>query len=446
LRLRFVQFFDSILPVTDLSLDDELWQVYFLFFEWMNKSRKDDCMIEKKYIVITASGKDQPYLIADITSAVTGSQLNIIAVEQNAPHGLFLMFMITEPVDANEDLATAVERLRSNCKNLPLEVKIDVVEASQALRRVDKNLQVFTIIGHDKVGILKAITNALANFRVNIERMHHLARGEFVALEMLVDASELRDLSVLRAAIQKTCDEIGFDTIIQPDSPYRQRRRLVVFDMDSTIIEGEVINELAKAAKVDDRVSEITKRAMRGELDFQAALRERVQLLKGLPASVLDDVAASMQLTPGAQELVSTLKGMGFKIALISGGFTYFTEILKNKLLFDYAFGNELEIEDGILTGNVKGRIIDAKAKGEIVNELARREGLAREEIVAVGDGANDQIMLKNAGLGIAFNAHEILQKVADGRITERNLLGLLYCLGATENAVTLAREHIATK
>jgi len=403
-------------------------------------------MTEKKYIVVTASGKDEPYLIADITSAVTGSQLNIVAVEQNAPHGLFLMFMITEPVDPRDNLAAAVERLRAKCAGLPLEVKIDILEAAQALRRVDKNLQVFTIIGRDKVGILKAITNALANFRVNIERMHHLARGEFVALEMLVDASELRDLSVLRSVIQKTCDEIGFDTIIQPDTPYRQRRRLVVFDMDSTIIEGEVINELARAANVGEKVSEITRRAMAGEIDFQAALRERVLLLKGLPVSVLDEIAASMQLTPGAQELVSTLKAMGFKIALISGGFTYFTEILKAKLLFDYAYGNELEIEDGILTGNVKGRIIDAHAKGEIVQELASKEGLSREEIVAVGDGANDQIMLKNAGLGIAFNAHEILRKVADGRITERNLLGLLYCLGATENAVVMAKERVSAK
>ena len=400
-------------------------------------------MSEKKYIVITVSGKDQPYLIADVTSAVTESQLNIIAVEQNASHGLFLMFMIAEPVDEKENLEEAVKRLRKKCERLPLEAKIDILEAPQAMRRVDKNLQIFTIIGHDKVGILKAITNALANFRVNIERMHHLARGEFVALEMLVDASELRDLSVLRSVIQKTCDEIGFDTIIQPDTPYRQRRRLVVFDMDSTIIEGEVINELAKAAKVGEKVSEITKRAMRGEVDFQAALRERVQLLKGLPVSVLDEVAESMQLTPGAQELVSTLKTMGFKLALISGGFTFFTEILKSKLMFDYAFGNELEIENGILTGNVKGRIIDAQAKGEIVQELARKEGLSREEIVAVGDGANDQIMLKNAGLGIAFNAHEILQKVADGRITERNLLGLLYCLGATENAVQQTRTKM---
>ncbi len=402
-------------------------------------------MGEKHYIVITASGKDQPYLIADITAAATGSQLNIVAVEQNALHGLFLMFMVTESIDPAENLTGAVERLRANCLRLPLEVKIDVLEASQALKRMDKNLHVFTILGHDKVGILKAITNTLANFRVNIERMHHLARGEFVALEMLVDASELRDLSFLREAIQKTCDEIGFDTIIQPDTPYRQRRRLVVFDMDSTIIEGEVIDELAKAANVGDKVSEITRRAMRGELDFQTALRERVQLLKGLPVSVLEEIATGMQLTPGAQELVSTLKAMRFKLALISDGFTYFTDILKNKLMLDYAFGNQLEIENGILTGNIKGPIIDVYAKGEIVQQLARQEGLTREEIVAVGDGANDQIMLKNAGLGIAFNAHEILQKVADGKISQRNLLGLLYCLGATESAVTVARENTAS-
>jgi phosphoserine phosphatase len=265
--------------------------------------------------------------------------------------------------------------------------------------------------------------------------MHHLARGELVALEMLVDASELRDLAILKDVIQRTCDEVGFDTIIQPDTPYRQRRRLVVFDMDNTIIEGEVIDELAKAANVGEKVSEITHRAMQGQIDFTAALKERVALLKGLPISVFEEVSASMQLTGGTYELVSTLKAMGFKLALISGGFTFFANRLKERLGFDYAFANELEIKDGVLTGKVNGPIIDREAKGRIVQEIAEREGLSREEIVAVGDGANDEIMLKNAGLGIAFNASEILQKVADGRITNSNLYGLLYCFGATSEA-----------
>ena len=390
----------------------------------------------EKFIIITTFGQNQPYLIADICSVVTDSQLNIVAVEQNAVHGLFIMFMVTETVDKSTPIDEAYHKLKEATKKLPLDVNVDLVEASTAMKKVDKNFQVFTIIGRDKVGILKAISNALANFRVNIERMHHLARGELVALEILVDASELRDLAILKDVIQRTCDDIGFDTIIQPDTPHRQRRRLVVFDMDSTIIEGEIIDELAHAAEVGEKVSEITDRAMAGEIDFKEALRTRVAMLKGLPVSVLTEVANGMQLTQGTYELLSTLKAMGFKIALISGGFTFFTDQLKEQLGFDYAFANDLEIENGILTGKIKGRIIDREAKGKIVKEIAEKEGLTREEVVAVGDGANDEIMLKNAGLGIAFNASELLKKVADGRLSHSNLLGLLYCLGATDKAV----------
>jgi len=389
---------------------------------------------DKQFIVLTVFGKNQPYLIADICTAVTDSQLNIVAVEQNSLHGLFILFMLMQPVDESEAFKTAFARFRKNVTRLPLEVKIDLVSAASTTHSGEiKNPQVFTIIGRDKVGILKAISNTLANFRVNIEKMHHLARGELVALEMLVDASELRDLRILKEVIQRTCDEVGFDTIIQPDTPFRQRRRLVVFDMDSTIIKGEIIDELAKVAEVGEEVSRITHRAMAGEIDFKQALRERVALLAGLSAAVLEDVAQSMRLTSGTYELITTLKDMGFKLALISGGFTFFADRLKEKLGFDYAFANNLEIENGRLTGRLNGRIIDREAKGKIVNEIAACEGISREEIVAVGDGANDEIMLKNSGLGIAFNAHDLLKKVADGQLTHSNLLGLQYCLGATD-------------
>ncbi len=388
---------------------------------------------ETQFIVLTVFGRNQPYLIADICTAVTDSRLNIVAVEQNSLHGLFIMFMVMEPVDPEESPRVAFKRFKVSAAGLPLELNIDLVSASPAMKPVEqKNLQVFTIIGRDKVGILKAISSTLANFRVNIERMHHLATGEFVALEMLVDASELRDLKILKEVIQSTCDEVGFDTIIQPDTPFRQRRRLVVFDMDSTIIEGEIIDELAKAAEVGDEVSKITHRAMAGEIDFKRALRDRVALLEGLPTSVLEEVAASMRLTSGTYELITTLKSMGFKLALISGGFRFFADRLKQQLGFDYAFANDLEIEGNRLTGRIKGRIIDRDGKGRIVKEIAAREGLSRDEIVAVGDGANDEIMLQNSGLGIAFNAHDLLKKVADGQLTYSNLLGLQYCLGAT--------------
>lgn len=399
-------------------------------------------MQRRSYLIVSYLGKYNPYLIADVTSAVTDSHLNIVDVQQNSLHGLSIMVLIAETLDPADSAERARERLRERLQVVGHGVNVEVVAADEALRTLDKNVQVFTIIGRDKVGILKAITNALANFRVRIERMHHLARGEFVALELWVDASELRDLGLLKEVIQKTCDEVGFDTIIQPDSPFRQRRRLVVFDMDSTIIEGEVIDELARAARVDDRVSEITRRAMEGQLDFEQALRQRVALLKGLPESVLKEVADSMRLTPGAEEVTRTLKAMGFKLALISGGFTYFANRLKERLGFDYVYANELEIRQGRVTGRLKGPIIDKEAKGRILQEIAAQEGIPLEEVVAIGDGANDEIMLRNAGIGIAFNAKEILKKVADGRLTHSNLMGLLYCLGATEKAIRHLQEN----
>jgi phosphoserine phosphatase len=172
---------------------------------------------------------------------------------------------------------------------------------------------------------------------------------------------------------------------------------------------------------------------MRKETDFSQSLRKRVSLLRGLKIKDLKSIAETIQLTKGSEELIASLKEMGFKVALISGGFTYFTDILKDRLGFDYAYGNELEIKRGKLTGRIKGSVIDAQRKAQIMDEICRREGISRDEVVAVGDGSNDRIMLANAGLGIAFNAKETLKKVADGSITRNHMRGVLYCLGITD-------------
>lgn len=184
---------------------------------------------------------------------------------------------------------------------------------------------------------------------------------------------------------------------------------------------------------MDEQVKAITDRAMNGEMDFKESLCQRVRLLKGMPLSTLQEIAADLQLTPGSEELIHHLKQVGYKIALISGGFTFFTDVLKERLGFDYAFANDLEIKDGVLTGEIKGEIIDAEAKGRIIYDLAEREKISPDNIVAVGDGANDCLMIKNAGLGVAFNAKEVLKKVSDGSLSRENLLGLLNVLGLAE-------------
>jgi phosphoserine phosphatase len=266
-----------------------------------------------------------------------------------------------------------------------------------------------------------------------------IARGEFLAMEIWVDLREA-NFSHLRSSLLREAKKIKMDIVIQPEHVFKKRKKVIVFDMDSTIVEGEIIDEMAKLAGVREKVASITKKGMAGTIDYVQSLRERVSLLKGLRVKSLKSLAKTFRLTKGSEELIGALKEMGFKIALISGGFTYFTDILKKRLGFDYAYGNVLEIKRGRLTGRVIGRIIDARRKAEIMDEICRKEGISRDEVVAVGDGSNDRIMVANAGLGIAFNAKEILKEVADGAITRDHMKGVLYCLGISDMDIRKAR------
>ncbi|MEA3198793.1 MAG: phosphoserine phosphatase [Thermoplasmata archaeon] len=386
-----------------------------------------------RIIALSALGRDRPGLVADVSGAVTDLGGNIVHVEQSSIFGLFSMVMLVEPADLPPglDMYRFAYELGLRGRAFGLDVNAEVVERDVAMR--SKDVRVVTIVGSDKPGVMAAITRTIADAKANIERMHHVAQGDLMAFEIWIDVRGA-DFEQMRHAIRRTCERVGVDAVIQPHSMFRTTKRLVVFDMDSTIVDGEVINELARAAGVEPQVARITERAMKGEMDFQQALRERVRMLKGLTVQDLEAVAAGLRLTPGADDLVRTLKEMGFRLALISGGFTFFTDRLKTELGFDYTYANRLVIREGVLTGEVEGEIIDMHRKGEILRELAEREGLKRDEVVAVGDGANDQIMIKNAGLGIAFNAKEILKRAASGSLSKENLKGILYALGATEH------------
>ena len=295
-----------------------------------------------------------------------------------------------------------------------------------------KRPYVLTLLGPDRTGVVAAFSSTLSKHHCNIERIKMIARGEFLAMEMWIDLREA-NFPVLRQDLATVAKRIGMDIIAQPEHLYKKRKKIIVFDMDSTIVDGEIIDEMARIAGVGKEVAAITEKGMRGEIDFSESLRRRVSFLRGLKMKSLESIAKTFNLTKGSEELVAALKEMGFKIALISGGFSYFTDVLKKKLGFDYAFGNELEISKGRLSGRIRGRIIDAKRKAEVLDAICRRERITRDEVVAVGDGSNDQIMVANAGLGIAFNAKEILKKVADGAITKDHMRGILYCLGITD-------------
>jgi len=220
------------------------------------------------------------------------------------------------------------------------------------------------------------------------------------------------------------------DIAFQRDDKYRRTRRLVAFDMDSTLIEAEVIDELAAAAGVGEQVAEITERAMQGELDFNQSFEQRVALLKGLNGDVLQGIAERLPVTEGAERLIGNLNALGYKTAILSGGFNYFGRYLQDKLGIDYVYANELEMEDGIVTGRVTGKVVNGERKAELLRELAEQEGISLEQTIAVGDGANDLPMLSIAGLGIAFRAKPLVRENAKNAISTLGLDGILYLLG----------------
>jgi len=386
-------------------------------------------------VVVTAIGRDRPGLVAELTSIIAEVNGNIVDIEESVMRGLFTMFMIVDLSEATASPEELKERLVGKGREVGLQVSIEPYVPGR--RKADKQFVLINVLGKDRPGIVAAISSLLRGYNVNIEKIRMIARGEMFAMEMLADISDLDgDLEAVKRELKRTCEGMGLSAVVQREDVFGRFKRLVVFDMDSTLVEQEIIDEIAKAAGVGEEVHEITRRAMEGEIDFKEALRMRVKLLAGIRVEELEKIARNMRLTPGARELIQALKAMGCKVALISGGFTYFTDKLKEMLGLDYAFGNKLIIKNGVLTGEVEEPIIDAERKAEIIEWIAENEGIGKDEIVAIGDGANDRFMLKNVGLGIAFNAKEILKQVADGVISEKNLLSILYALGIPQQNI----------
>jgi phosphoserine phosphatase len=295
---------------------------------------------------------------------------------------------------------------------------------------------------------ISAVTELVAQHGLNIDKITRLSgrvplNEETEQSKACVEFSlrgELDDAQLVRRSLLELATTLNIDIAYQEDDMFRRNRRLVVFDMDSTLIEAEVIDELAKVAGVGDKVSAITESAMRGEIDFNQSFERRVALLKGLDENALELVAGQLKLTEGAETLMMTLKQLGYKTAILSGGFNYFGNKLREKLGFDYVYANELDIENGVVTGKVVGQVVDGNRKAELLKDIARRENVALEQVIAVGDGANDLPMLSIAGLGIAFRAKPLVKASARQSISNLGLDSILYLLGISD------RERLAAK
>jgi phosphoserine phosphatase len=390
-------------------------------------SKKEDCY------VISVIGEDRVGIVSKVTQFLFKKGFNIVDIEQTVIHSQFTMVILLQPLHLHFQLSPLRAGLSRLAKELRMNITVTPLHEFKGLRLAEtKKPYVLTILGADRPGVVAAFSHALAKHHCNIDRIKMIARGELLAMEIWIDLREA-NFHLLRMDLTAVAKTVGMDIIAQPEHIFKKRKKVIVFDMDSTIVDGEIIDEMAKLVGVGEKVEALTAKGMGGKINFAQSLRTRVSLFKGLRIKSLESIAKTFKLTKGSEELIAVLKEMGFKVTLISGGFTYFTDILKRRLGFDYAFGNELEIKRGRLTGRIKGRIIDAQRKAEIMDEICRKEGITRDEVVAVGDGSNDRIMIANAGLGIAFNAKEMLKKAADGAITKGHMKGILYCLGISD-------------
>jgi len=384
--------------------------------------------------VISATGKDQAGLLHRVASVLSDLGINIVDIDARSIRGYFTMFLV---VDLNTSTYSAQEMLKRLSPLGPyFDLGLHVKPYAEGRRIPNKQMMLMTLMGNDRPGIVAELSGLVAGRQVNIEAIKMIARGDYIAMEISLDTSALDDIKAFRKVIYAFSEKSGFDVSLRKGDIFQKPKRVVIFDCDSTIIKEEVVDELAKVAGVEQRVKRLTTRAMSGKIDFEKALRQRVKLLKGLTVDQLEKLTQTIHLTPGAEELISALRFMGFKVGVISGGFSFFTNYLKERLNLDYVYANELEIENGVTTGRVKGKTILSQSKADIINQIAEMENISVEQIVAVGDGANDRFMLQKAGLAIAFNPKEILKDFSDGIITSDNISGLLYFLGAPDDVL----------
>ena len=386
------------------------------------------------------SGRDRPGITVALTEVLARHGVVVLDIGQSVIHNTLALGMLVEVPD--ETGAPVFKELLFAAHGMGLDLRFTPIEPDAYEEWVQAQGQprhILTLLGRDiTAGHIARVSTVVSRHHLNIEQITRLsgrisrrdaATPKHASIEIWLKGP-VSDITALHADLLALGSEVDLDLAVQEDDIFRRNRRLVCFDMDSTLIQAEVIDVLAEAAGVGPRVAAITEAAMRGDIDFNQSFAQRLALLKGLDAAILPQLAESLPITPGAERLIRTLKKLGHRVVILSGGFDYFARDLQERLDIDEVHANALDIENGKLTGKIKGPVVDGARKATLLREIAQREGIRPEQVIAVGDGANDLPMLSIAGLGIAYRAKPLVKQKARHALGTVGLDGILYLLG----------------
>jgi phosphoserine phosphatase len=384
-------------------------------------------------VLVTLTGRDRPGVTSRLFTALAADDLTVLDIEQVVIRGRLVLGVLLG-CGADPDLTAIHRGVRAVAADLGMDVEITMGSGESPRRRGQLHV---TVLGNPLLpAAVAAIAGRIAANGANIDRIDRLADRPVTCIELDVSGA---DPVMLRSALTRESAEQGVDVAVQPGGLHRRAMRLIVMDVDSTLIAGEVINMLAARAGCAEQVAKVTAATMRGEVDFAASLAERVALLAGLDASVLEEVGRELRLAPGARTLIRTLRRLGYRCGIVSGGFTQITDRLVTELGLDYAAANTLELSGGKLTGRLVGPVVDRAGKAAALRRFASEAGIPLSQTVAVGDGANDLDMIAAAGLGIAFNAKQVVRDAADASVSVPYLDAVLYLLGLSRDDVDAA-------
>ncbi len=391
-------------------------------------------MIDKNLLMVNISGPDRPGILAAFAKVLQNYNIEIVDIQQASLQQTIGLHLLLRFEAASQSPDSAIKDLLFEGNQLNLTLNFNLLAPDQIQGIDQRKRLVLTYFGDTRA--IAELSKVLAEENANIEMIsgetHHGARS----FEMIVNIIGVNRVDRLKSRMLAKSRELNVDLAVQSLVAHRKNKRMICFDMDSTLVEMEGIDEMARKAGVHREVARITDKAMRGDFDFEESLRQRVAMLKGLSLDEVMAIRSQMTVSQGADALLTTLKWLGFKLGIVSGGFDIFADYLKDKFSLDFAFANRLEIKNGALSGKVQGDIVDAAQKARIINQVACDMGIPLDQVVAMGDGANDSLMLTQAGLGIAYNAKKALDRVANVALSRARFNHVFHLLGITEEDI----------